>query len=73
MRFWALNSGDCLRVFEGHTDGVYHAVFDANSSRILSGGRDATVRLWRTNTGRCVRVMEGHILAQGELVGTYER
>jgi hypothetical protein len=60
VRLWDLPSGKLVQVFEGHTDGVYHAVFDASQARILSGGRDRTIRLWDINTGRCLKVIEAH-------------
>ena len=48
-----------LQRFQGHTDGVYDAVFDASQTRILSGGRDRTIRLWEVSTGHCLKAMTG--------------
>jgi WD40 repeat protein len=28
-------------------------------TRVLSGGRDRTIRLWEVNNGRCLRAIEG--------------
>ena len=58
VRLWELPGGKLLQVFEGHTGGVYHAVFDPSQTRILSGGRDRTIRLWQAGTRRCVRVID---------------
>ncbi len=55
----ALSPGT-VRVFEGHTDGVYSGVFSPDGKLALSGSRDNTVILWDVATGDIVRTFEGH-------------
>ncbi|KAF8128722.1 WD40 repeat-like protein [Boletus edulis] len=46
-----------LRI-DGHRDSVYCLDFD--SSRIISGSRDRTIKIWCIKTGKCVASFEGH-------------
>ncbi|KAF8842817.1 WD40 repeat-like protein [Paxillus ammoniavirescens] len=46
-----------LRI-DGHRDSVYCLDFD--SSRIISGSRDRTIKVWCIKTGRCLATFEGH-------------
>jgi hypothetical protein len=60
VRLWDIETGRCLRVFEGHTGEVSSVAWSANERQISSGARDNTVRLWDVETGRCLRVLKGH-------------
>src|SRR5437660_4397835 len=61
LRLWDAYTGKCLRVFEGHTDGVIGAALSPDGKRVLSGGGDdKTVRLWDADTGKELRKMTGH-------------
>ncbi|MDZ4404229.1 protein kinase [Prosthecobacter sp.] len=52
-------SGQCLNIFEGHTDdGVNSVSFSPDGRHILSAGRDFSsktdpIRLWETESGEC--------------------
>ncbi|KAG9313801.1 hypothetical protein JVU11DRAFT_6162 [Chiua virens] len=46
-----------LRI-DGHKDSVYCLDFD--SSRIISGSRDRTIKVWCIKTGKCLASFEGH-------------
>ncbi|KAL4076732.1 WD40-repeat-containing domain protein [Scleroderma yunnanense] len=46
-----------LRI-EGHRDSVYCLDFD--SSRIITGSRDRTIKVWCIKTGACIATFEGH-------------
>lgn len=59
-RVWDLETGHCLRVFEGHTAKVFSVAWSADQRRALSGSVDKTVGLWDTETGRRLRVLIGH-------------
>jgi WD40 repeat protein len=46
--------------FTGHTDEVYGVAFAPDGSRILSAGRDKTIRLWNVKTGEQIHCLTGH-------------
>src|SRR5437764_452934 len=45
---------------KGHTDAVWSVAFSADGKRIVSGGRDQTVRVWDAQTGVEPRSLKGH-------------
>ncbi|EKM57080.1 uncharacterized protein PHACADRAFT_172766 [Phanerochaete carnosa HHB-10118-sp] len=47
-----------IRRMLGHTDSVYCLEFD--SSRIITGSRDRTIKVWSLKTGRCLATFIGH-------------
>jgi hypothetical protein len=49
-----------IRSFKGHTDHVYCAAFVPDGKRMVSCGRDTTIRLWELETGKELRRYEGH-------------
>jgi serine/threonine protein kinase len=59
LKLWEVDSGRCLRTFEGHTN-VSSVCLSTDGRRALSGGRDKTLKLWEVNSGRCLRTFEGH-------------
>ena len=60
IRLWDVETGRCLRVFEGHMGTVRSVVWSVDERRALSGSDDKTMRLWDVKTGACLRVFEGH-------------
>lgn len=63
IRLWDLVSGECLKVFDGHTDSVTCLQFD--SYKIVSGSLDSSVKFWNIDTGMCEQTIdwvrsEGH-------------
>ena len=49
----------CLRILEGHTDGVKAIMITPDSRRAVSGSEDNTLRVWNLETGES-RVLSGH-------------
>ena len=50
---------NCVRTFEGHSDGVISvAVMD--NLNIVSGSWDTTVKIWSPSTGECLYTLRGH-------------
>ena len=60
VRIWNADTGECVRVLEGHSDCVWSVSLSEDASMIISGSWDKTVRIWNADTGECVRVLEGH-------------
>ena len=46
LRLWDLETGRCLRTFEGHTNAVNSVAVTPDGNYILSGSEDGTLRLW---------------------------
>ncbi len=46
IRLWDLGSGRCIKKMLGHTASVYSLAFSAESSLLVSGSADWTVRCW---------------------------
>ena len=60
VRLWDLDSGECLRVLEGHGHSFWGCAVAPDGRRALSAVDDGTVRLWDLDSGECLRVLEGH-------------
>lgn len=52
--------GVASRVFEGHTDEVWGATLSPDGARIVTAGKDRTLRLWDRNTGSSRVIDSGH-------------
>ncbi|HEX5268933.1 MAG TPA: hypothetical protein VFW33_00535, partial [Gemmataceae bacterium] len=60
VRLWETATGKCQRVFAGHTDEVFAAVFHPDGTRVASGGRDRAVWLWDPASEQAVARLPGH-------------
>lgn len=58
MKLWDLESGQCRREFEGHSEMVRAVAWSASGGCAFSGSWDGTMRMWNMETGSCVRVFE---------------
>jgi len=75
IRIWNLETGECLRVLEGHTDWV-HTLAVLPNGYLVSASGDNTIRIWDTVSGDCVQILKGHtrlvtslaVLPNGHLV-----
>ena len=57
---WGVAENRELRRCIGHTASVWCVAFSPDGSRLLSGGKDGTVRLWETQTARELHQFTGH-------------
>ncbi len=60
VRLWDLETGQCLRILEGHTEAIWSIAWSVDQRFLLSASDDHTARLWDVETGRCLRVLKGH-------------
>ncbi|MEO1347959.1 MAG: NB-ARC domain-containing protein [Cyanobacteria bacterium J06635_15] len=78
IKLWDVQSGECLRTLEGHTDWVYAIAAHPTGKFLASASYDHTARIWDVQTGDCVHTLthdaplwslafhpEGHTLACG--------
>ena len=56
---WDVESGQCLRILQGHTAPVYCVTFDPEGCLIASGSGDRTVKLWEVESGKIVHNFQG--------------
>ena len=60
LRVWDLESGQCLRMLEGHKNSVRCVSITPDGRRAISGSSDCTLRVWDLENGHCLRTLEGH-------------
>jgi len=64
-KLWNVSSGELIRTFDGHGDGVVSAAFSPNGSLVLTASKDCTAKLWHASTGECLGTFggpEGHTM-----------
>eukprot|EP01104_Vermistella_antarctica_P011534 TRINITY_DN3225_c0_g1_i1.p1 TRINITY_DN3225_c0_g1~~TRINITY_DN3225_c0_g1_i1.p1 ORF type:complete len:2234 (+),score=480.91 TRINITY_DN3225_c0_g1_i1:263-6964(+) len=59
IRVWDVNTGDCLKVLEGHTGQVFDLHLDAGHNRILSSAWDKSVMVWHADQKTFVKEYSG--------------
>lgn len=71
LAVWRVETGQCLGRFErAHgTAKVSALCFDCTGRRLLSGGRDGSVRVWNFSSGECLRACVGPTTDQLEVTG----
>ncbi len=60
VKLWDLQTGQCLRTFEGHTQWIWGVGFSTDGQLLASAANDNTVRIWQVATGECIRILEDH-------------
>ena len=58
VRLWNVTTGECLRTFFGHVEGIW--ALAADTVRIVSGSEDRMIKVWDARSGRCERTFTGH-------------
>lgn len=52
---WDIETGRCLRTYEGHEGPVNAVCITSDGKYVVSAGWDKTLRVWDLNTGECLR------------------
>ncbi len=55
-----MESGNCLRTFDGHKDVVNSVCLSLDGCYVISGSSDKSLKVWETTNGQCLRTFEGH-------------
>ena len=58
IRVWDLNTLECVKVLEGHSEAVL--ALAVGNGNLISGSYDTTVRFWDLQNFRCIRKCDGH-------------
>ncbi|KAF9541312.1 hypothetical protein EC957_003214 [Mortierella hygrophila] len=68
VQLWCAQTGECLRIFKGHTSYGLTVAFSPSGHQLVSGGQDLTLRTWDVETGEPKFILEGHTDAIMEVV-----
>ena len=60
IRLWNRLTGECIRIYSGHSSWVRSIVYDKKTKRIFSASDDHTIRVWKSETDEQIGVMKGH-------------
>lgn len=60
VRLWDSQSGQLLRILQGHKNRVFGLRFVQGGKYLVSASLDRTLRLWETATGNTLRIFQGH-------------
>lgn len=60
LQLWNIETGNAVRTFTGHDDGVLSVQFSRDGKQLLSSSYDKTIKLWDVETGRLIRTFDGH-------------
>ncbi|XP_077183645.1 F-box and WD repeat domain containing protein 10B [Paroedura picta] len=53
IRMWNINTGACMKMFNGHTGTII--CLDLHKNKFVSGAKDCTAKMWDIETGECIR------------------
>ncbi|WP_228059432.1 WD40 domain-containing protein [Plectonema radiosum] len=60
VQLWDAQTGNSLKVLQGHTAPIWSIAWHPDGQILASGSDDQTIRLWDVNTGNCVSIFPDH-------------
>lgn len=60
VKFWDLQTGDCLDCLGGYGDRIFSLAFSADGRYLATGSEDALIRIWDVKTRRLLHTLTGH-------------
>jgi WD40 repeat protein/DNA-binding SARP family transcriptional activator len=71
IRLWEVQTGHCLQICQGHTDGITGRVFYPDGNTLATASRDGTICLWQVDPANhrltLKQTLRGHTEAVGPL------
>ena len=58
IKLWNLETNECLRTFNGHTQAVRSLEISFDKSNLYSGSSDKTLRVWVISSGECLKTID---------------
>lgn len=58
LRLWNINTGECIRIYNGHSAAVNAVHW--KDDKIVSGSGDRTIRIWDLESGKCLKKLNAH-------------
>jgi WD40 repeat protein len=67
VRIWDVETWECIKILEGHTNLVNFVAYhpDAQRRLLASCSHDETIRLWDSGTGECIKVLRPERIYEG--------
>ena len=59
-RLWDVQTGDCVRIFQGHAGTVHALAFSPDGRMLASGAEDGVVILWDIAASRKIKSLLSH-------------
>merc|ERR1712070_1258941 len=66
-RLWAVETGECLQVLEGHSDEIFSCAFNYTGETVITGSKDNTCRIWRDSTFQSLGVTDPNLGYEGRM------
>lgn len=58
IKLWDLETGECLKTLEGHSNSVMSIALSPDDQLLVSGSYDETAKLWNIETGECLKTFK---------------
>ncbi|MEI6444338.1 MAG: hypothetical protein WCO29_14715, partial [Nostocales cyanobacterium ELA583] len=69
VKLWDVQSGDCVRTLEGHSNWVTSVAWSGDGLTLASGSDDNTVKLWDVQSGDCIATFNHQLYAGLKIQG----
>lgn len=60
IRIWEVKTGNCLNILESRFDTILSVDISPDSSSIVSGSKDSSIKIWETAAGVCRFTLNSH-------------